>query len=263
MEDDPLSFPQTPEALLAEGLQAHIDGDFEDAICLRERAATMLGTADPRYPGVQGTIALAYDRLNRHEEAVGVARSAYDMLYRRLQSGTTSAQQEILLTERPTVELHLGIVLARATAKLMLQNQPYDRKQYSVVSKMFEAAHIHQQELRAQQAQESTKSRIHQWDINLLRRRAGAIAMDPASPKLKGIQLGLHAMVKGVISESSHFVDGTSGIDGPQKYRKLLRAKSKAVLGGMAATAQCVLALSDSKISQRARAKIAASRAVF
>lgn len=258
MKEEFTSHSQTPELLLAEGLQAHISGDFEGAIILREQAANLMSAQDPRYPGVQGTIALAYDRLGKHPEAVMAASIGYDTLYSRLKGGyTTSAHREILLNDRPSIELHLGIVLTRATAQAIVDGKPYDSKQFSVANKMLQAAHNHQKEQRA------ASKRIHQWDINMLRRRAGAIALDPNAGKLKGIGIGIASVAKGVLSESPRFVDGTSGIEGPHKHRKLLRAKTKTVLGGLAATTQCVLALSKSQPATRAVAKIAASRAVF
>lgn len=248
---------QTTESLLSQGVEAHALGDFEEAIRLREAASQQMGIQDPRYPGLLGTIGLAYDRIGNHNQALQAAQVGYTTLYLRLKSeAITEAQREQLLNDRPTVELHLGLIVARATAKVAYAGEPFDRKQFTTARRLIDAAQAHQREQRA------SARKLHQWDINMLRRRAGAIAMDPDAPKGRGILLGFQAIAKGALSESPAFVAGTSIFE-HHAARARIRAKAKAVLGGAAATTQCILSLSSSKPAQRIKTKIAASKAVF
>ncbi len=203
----------------------HAIGDFGAALTIRLANATPIET-DPEWPGQQAAIALTQERLGIHDKALEYANKAFEAP--TFIPGESGHDAEVREKQRPSTDINVGIVFLRAAARRRLRGRSEAPEMQERATKALGAAFVG---ILAQRQ----NGRVHQHQINLASRLSNAEAVDGIHGRAFRNALGATAL--GFISESSLFVDHTSGL----KPVERLYAKTKAVWRGLGAMGVALL----------------------
>ncbi len=236
------------EAFMNDGVRLHNLGEYEAARGQSLEAYNMAPNNSLEKGRAARDISARYDRLGQNDEAERWANEAYD-IHNALVISTEPPNRDAY-RERSTSAMYLGVMGLRKVIKARLEGTDAQPNLTSFVEdKMAQSWSDIQTAKR--QATSKIDQKVDQYEINVSRRVSMAESL--VGHRNIGLQIGAKAVFLAFASESPRI--STSNPELSQQDR--LRAKAKALAGGIAALSVGILASPKGNRRQQLAYKIA------